>query len=48
MIVVYASDIECVSVCEFRGRNSFRGGGGGGGGGGGNVKPEKNSKIAKQ
>ena len=26
MIVVYACDIECVSVCEFRGRNYFKGG----------------------
>ena len=24
--VAYACDIECVSVCEFRGRNSFKGG----------------------
>ena len=47
MIIVYACDIECVSVCEFRGRNSFKRGGGGGGGGGENVKPEKNSIFLK-
>ena len=25
MTVAYAYDIECVYVCEFRGRNSFKG-----------------------
>ena len=31
----------CASVCEFRGRNSFKGRGGE------NVKPEKNRKFQK-
>ena len=44
----------CASMCEFRGRNSFkgRGEGGGGGGGGGeggkNVQPGKNSIFLKK